>query len=222
MNGMSKIMPSQPLFVMLYGYPGAGKTYFSRQFTQKVLAAHLEGDRIRSELFENPSYSKQENSIVEHLMNYMAGEFLSAGVSVVYDTNALRVSQRRILRDMAKSVNAVPLVVWFQMDPETAYFRNKNRDASKPDDRYAPVYDSAQFQTLLTYMQNPEPVEEYAVVSGRHIFQTQLSAVMKKLYDLGAIRPQEVANGLAKPGLVNLVPQPPPKTPGSKRNIVLR
>ena len=56
---------------MLYGFPGAGKTYFARQFCENVQAAHLQSDRIRSELFEEPRYDKRENEIVSQLMNYM-------------------------------------------------------------------------------------------------------------------------------------------------------
>ena len=220
---MGKVIPSQPLFIMLYGYPGAKKTYVSRQLCEHLLAAHLEGDRIRSELFDNPAYTKQENNIVDHLMNYMAGEFLAAGVSVVYDTNAMRVAQRRALRDMARAAGAIPLIVWFQMDPETAFMRNKARDPKKMDDRYAPIYDTAQFQTMMNYMQNPEPIDDYVVVSGRHIFPTQLSAIMKKLYAMKAIKTQDSTQGLAKPGLVNLIPNPPGQRPtGGRRNIVLR
>src|SRR3982751_3793271 len=98
---MAKIYPSKPFLLLFYGYPGAGKTYFARQFCDNVQAAHLQSDRIRGELFQEPRYDKQENDIVAQLMDYMTEEFLSAGLSVIYDVNAMRASQRRALRDMA-------------------------------------------------------------------------------------------------------------------------
>src|SRR5579871_1226190 len=98
---MTKLVPNKPFFLMLYGYPGSGKTYFARQFCEAVQAAHLQSDRIRGELFEKPRYDKQENAITTQLIDYMSEEFLAAGLSVVYDTNAMRVGQRQALRDLA-------------------------------------------------------------------------------------------------------------------------
>src|SRR4051812_17679765 len=109
---MAKILPSKPVLITLYGYPGSGKTYFSRQFCEHIQAAHLEQDRIRFELFEEPRFTKQENFVVGKLMDFMAGEFLAAGVSVVYDMNAMRISQRLNLRELANRNKAKSLVIW--------------------------------------------------------------------------------------------------------------
>lgn len=80
---MSKVSPTKPILVMLYGYPGAGKTHFARELSATMGAAHVHGDRIRGELFEEPRYDQQENEIVKHLMLYMTEEFLGAGLSVI-------------------------------------------------------------------------------------------------------------------------------------------
>src|ERR1700754_2274921 len=113
---MVKLIPLKPLFVMLYGFPGSGKTFFARQICEQIAATHVQSDRIRAELFETPNYSKQENHVVMSLMNYMTGEFLNAGVSVVYDANAMRTTQRRTLRNMAIKAGAEIITVWFQID----------------------------------------------------------------------------------------------------------
>jgi predicted kinase len=101
---MSKVTSTKPIFVMMYGYPGAGKTHFARQLSETLNAAHVHGDRIRGELFTEPRYDKQENELVNHLMLYMTEEFLNAGVSVVFDANASRLTQRRELRICAGKV----------------------------------------------------------------------------------------------------------------------
>src|SRR5207245_7650742 len=98
---MAKIQPQKPFLLLFYGFPGAGKTYFARQFTENVQAAHLQADRIRMELFEQPRFDAQENNVVNQLMNYMAEEFLAAGVSVAFDLNAMRAKQRPELRNRA-------------------------------------------------------------------------------------------------------------------------
>lgn len=219
---MAKIIPAKPFLLMLYGFPGAGKTYFARQLCDNVQAAHLQADRIRSELFENPSNDKRENEIVTQLMNYMAEEFLNAGVSVVYDVNAMRARQRHDLRALARRGGAKPLVVWFQMDQDTAFARNVKRDRRRADDKYATKWDRTSFESVIAGMQNPTSVDDYVVVSGKHLYNTQQSAVMRKMLDLGILSSDDASSRTIKPGLVNLIPKGPGRVDMSRRNISVR
>ncbi|MDZ7744965.1 MAG: ATP-binding protein [Candidatus Saccharibacteria bacterium] len=209
--------------ILLYGFPGSGKTFFARQFCDDFKAAHVQDDRIRNELFENPRYDKQENQVVNHLMTYMAEEFLEAGVSVVFDTNAMRVSQRRKLRELARKSKARCMLIWSQIDTETAFTRTTKRDRRKSDDKYAQEIDRAKFDAISQNMQNPEPTEDYVVISGKHTFKTQRHMVAKKMYDIGLISPDLRDANAVKPGMVNLVP---PRSAGrvdsSRRNISIR
>jgi len=221
---MAKIAPTQTLLILLYGFPGSGKTYFARQLCERLQAAHLQADRIRGELFEKPRYDKQENEVIAQLMNYMTGEFLSAGVSVVYDVNAMRTAQRQALRNVAHHTHAVPLLIWFQTDPDSAYARSARRDRRRADDKYAALYDRKTFDQLIAHMQNPGTAEDYIVVSGKHTFPTQYNALMRKLRDAGLIS-AETATPLVKPGLVNLVPRASlqrGRVDISRRNISIR
>ena len=219
---MAKTAPIKPFLLLLYGYPGAGKTYFARQITEDIQAAHLQADRIRGELFDQPRYDKQENDIVAQLMDYMTEEFLAAGVSVIYDANAMRSKQRHALRDLARKHRAQPLLVWFQMDQDTAYVRNIKRDRRRADDKYAAHWDRTSFESLLGNMQNPTPAEDYVVVSGKHLYGMQRSAVVNKLRDLGVLSLDDTASHVVKPGLVNLVPQGPGRVDMTRRNISIR
>ncbi len=220
---MAKIVPTKPLLVLLYGFPGSGKTFFARQLCELITAVHVQGDRVRSELFESPSYSKQESHVVTSLMNYMASEFLSAGVSVIYDTNALRVSQRRALRNMATKAGVETVLVWLQIDPESAYARAAKRDRRKIDDRYAQQLDKTTFETQTAGMQNPDPTERYQVVSGKHVFGTQKNAILRHLLDRKLITLDPNAQHISKPGLVNLIPNPSAgRVDLSRRNISIR
>lgn len=207
------------MLFMLYGYPGVGKTYFARQLADDIGGAHIQGDRIRFELFEEPRYDRQENELIMHLMNYMAEEFLKAGIPVVYDTNAMRLSQRRTLRDLARKVKCQSLIVWLQVDLESAFARSSNRDHRKTDDKYAQEMSEEMFQKFTGYMQNPNPTEEYLVISGKHTYQTQRGALLKKLYSLSAITTNTISSGVVKPGLVNLVPG---RVDQNRRNVLIR
>jgi len=203
---MEKIVPEKPVLILLYGFPGSGKTYFSRQFCEEVQAAHLEEDRLRYELFERPTYSKQENYAVSRIMDYMTSEFLKMGIAVVLDMNAMRIGQRRALRETARLNKVDTLIVWFQVDADTAFVRNLKRDRRKLDDRFATAYDVEQFKELASHMQQPESTEDFIVVSGKHTYLSQRSNVFKRLSDMRALSHSDAVPKMVRPDLVNLVP----------------
>jgi predicted kinase len=208
---------------MLYGYPGAGKSYFARQLSERLQAAHVQDGRIRNELFEQPRYDRQENEAITHLMDYMAEQFLGAGVSVIYDTNAMRSSQRRALREAARKAHVEPMIIWVQIDVESAFSRVAGRDRRKTDDKYAMPLDRTTFDKLTGNMQNPSRDENYIVISGKHSFKTQLNSIIKRLREIGAIASDNNNGKVIKPGLVNLIPNPAAgRVDLSRRNIVIR
>lgn len=220
---MAKITPVKPLLVQLYGFPGSGKTYFARQLCEHLQAAHVQGDRIRYELFAEPKYDKTENDVITQLMDYMTQEFLSAGISVVYDTNALRASQRHALREVARKAHAQPLLIWLQVDTESAYLRTTQRDRRRSDDKYAAQVDRPTFDGLVGHMQNPQTTEDYIVISGKHVFKTQYSAVLKRLHELNLVSSDEAVSQVVKPGMVNLIPNPAAgRVDMTRRNIMVR
>lgn len=204
---MPKIVLAKPTIICLYGYPGSGKTYVARNLAEEIQLAHVSSDRIRSELFQQPRYDPQENAIVTHLMDYMSEEFLSSGVSIVYDTNALRISQRRRLRELAKKHRAEYLLIWLQVDLETAFMRTQERDRRTADDKYSEPQTKSTFDRQASGMQNPEG-EDYLVISGKHHFATQKNSVINRLYQMGLIGSEQVQHTVAKPELVNLIPNP--------------
>lgn len=219
---MGKTYPTKPFLLILYGFPGSGKTYFARQLTEVVQAAHLQSDRVRAELFEEPRHDKQENDIVNQIMDYMTEEFLTAGLSVIYDANTMRVGQRNALRELARRCHAVPLMVWFQLNAEGSYARNIKRDRRRADDKYAIGWDKDTFRKIMEHMQNPDPKEDYVVLSGKHLFGTQQSGVMNKLRELGVFTSDTVTPHVVKPGLVNLVPNQAGRVDMSRRNVIIR
>jgi predicted kinase len=204
---MSKIIPSKPTIICLYGFPGSGKSYVARNLADEIQLAHVSSDRIRSELFQSPRYDPQENAIVTHLMDYMSEEFLGSGVSIVYDTNALRIAQRRKLREVAKKHHAAYLLIWLQVDIDTAFIRTQDRDRRTADDKYAEPQTKNTFDRQVAGMQNPEG-EDYLVISGKHTFDTQKNAVINRLYQMGLIGSDTIQHTITKPGLINLIPNP--------------
>lgn len=218
---MPKIILSKPALICLYGYPGSGKTYVARNLANEIQLAQVSADRIRNELFQTPRYDAQENAIVTHLMDYMSEEFLSAGVSMVYDTNALRAVQRRRLRELARKHKAAYLLIWIQVDLDTAFARTQDRDRRTADDKYAEPQTRSTYERQLSGMQNPQG-EDYLVISGKHTFSTQKNLIINRLYQLGLLGSDTLQHSVAKPGLINLVPNPTGgRVDFTRRNITI-
>ena len=215
-----KTQLSKPILITLYGFPGSGKTQFARKLSESIQIAYLSVDRIRNELFEKPRYDKAENAVVEHLMLYMAEEFLAAGVSVIYDANAFRKLHRRRLRELATKTHAKQLIVWLQIDADTAFTRLGKRDKRKVDDKYSRVYTRQEFDTFVSKMQHPGEDENYIVLSGKHSFAMQRNSLLKKFFDLGLMSAETVNARVVKPGLVNLIPAH--RANLARRNISIR
>jgi hypothetical protein len=134
----------------------------------------------------------------------------------------MRARQRHDLRALARRGGAKPLLVWFQMDQDTAFTRNVKRDRRRADDKYATKWDRTSFESVIGGMQNPTPADDYAVVSGKHLFSTQQSAVVRKLRDLGVLSSDDAGSRTIKPGLVNLIPKGPGRVDMTRRNISVR
>jgi predicted kinase len=215
-----KIQPAKPFVVFLYGFPGSGKTAFARQLAQEINMAHVQQDRLSMELYGE--ISDKTDGAARNATDYMTREFLRAGVSVIYDANVPRLAERRLLRDTVRKAKATPVMIWLQIDPESAFLRTQKRDRRKIDDHYAKDYTPENYEIALKRMQNPDN-EEYIVISGKHTYQTQRSAVFKRLYELGVLTPSHISQNIPKPELVNLVPQiPSARTDITRRNINIR
>lgn len=217
---VAKVRTNKPLLILLYGFPGAGKTNFASHMTDVLDCAHVHGDRIRHELFEEPRYDEQEEEIIKQLMDYMTEEFLKAGISVIYDASMSRKSDRHIMRELARKKGAKTLLVWFQIDPDTAYGRLRRRDRRKTEDKYAIDYTESEFRHAASKMQHPMPTEDYVVVSGKHTFASQKSSLFKKFLEMGLVSSDTARVNVAKPGMVNLIPNTQAgRVDMSRRNI---
>ena len=215
-----KVRTNKPLLILLYGFPGSGKTNFASQMTNVLDCAHVHGDRIRHELFEQPRYDEEEEAIVKQLMDYMTEEFLKAGISVIYDASMSRKADRHEMRELARKKQAKTLLVWFQIDPDAAYGRLRRRDRRKTEDKYALDYTESEFRHAASRMQHPLPTEDFVVVSGKHTFPSQKSSVFKKFMEMGLISNETARLNVAKPGMVNLIPNTQAgRVDMSRRNI---
>ncbi len=221
---MKKLYLRQPVLIYLFGMPGSGKSFLSRQLAEEYNLAHVSSDHLRDTLFDNPRYDKAENQIVTNLMDLMTDQFLNAGIGVIYDISANRLAQRRAMRDYARKHKVKDLMIWLQIDPETAWSRSTNRDKRKMDDKYNEPINEQQFKQSVQQMQAPIN-EDNLVISGKHLFTSQKAAIQKRFMSMGLITPEDLGQKIGKPELVNLVSKAQisgGRVNLSRRNIIIR
>ncbi len=202
--GMQKPKLSRPVLFLFYGLPGSGKTFFSRQVAQLFNIPHISSDRVRYELFENPTFSREEQTVVSNMMNMMVEEFFKVGMSAIYDVSLNRATDRRTMREIARSMGATPLLIWLQAEPETCFARARVRDRKKPDDVYSTEMTQELFGAIMNSMQAPQG-EDPLVISAKHLFNSQRDTLLRKLKEMGLLIEGEGTPQIAKPALVNLV-----------------
>lgn len=171
----------KPIMFATLGYPGSGKTFFSRRFSKDFGLFHLNSDWLRSEIFPNPKYTVQENATVFRIMDFIAEELLRCGISVIYDANSTREVFRKRLRQMAKRQKANYLLLWFKTPVETALKRIKKRGMLKSE--LAKRYHKAIDDSVLFQIKNEEeePRKEPCVILKAESYQKQKGAVIKFL-----------------------------------------
>lgn len=212
----------EPVLFILLGLPGSGKTYLARQLSSKLGATHIELEKIRHAIFDNPQYTTDENSVVKHVAFMMAEEFLKAKLPVIYDTSTNRRVERRELRDFARHFEAKPLLIWQQIDPSTGYARVSRRDSRKLDDRFGRVLDNKTFMNFNDDLQTPLH-EDYIIVSGKHSFQGQYNSITRYLVETGLVAPDsKIAKSVPNPGLVNLVSGSRGRVDYNRRNVNIK
>ena len=95
-------------------------------------------------------------------------------------------------------------MVWIQIDADSAYARSISRDKRKADDKFSNNLTKPQFELFMKVMQNPVQ-ENYIVVSGKHVFNSQKNTIVRRLIEAGLIAMNDATAPIAKPGMVNLV-----------------
>ncbi len=180
------ILAKQTLFIAV-GIPGSGKSYLARQLADSMKLMRISEDRIRLELFETPQYSKDENAIVNNLLMYFLDETLQSGQSVIIDGEFGLRKTRRKFHELATASGAASILIWTQTDVETAYRRATNRDKRRPDDRYTPELNEADFDKFVARFKPPTN-EKALVVSGKHLFKAQQANILRKLHQLKLLK----------------------------------
>lgn len=122
---------SRPVFIVIVGLPGTGKTFFVKRLTEHLPYIVLESDAIRKKLYPRPNYSPRESAALFRAIHYLIGELLQKGVSVILDATNLSEKNRRPLYRIAEGANARLILVRVEA-PEAVVRQRLNARSQRP------------------------------------------------------------------------------------------
>ncbi|HEV2412293.1 MAG TPA: ATP-binding protein [Candidatus Saccharimonadales bacterium] len=174
----------QPILYILIGLPGAGKSWFAKQFAETHQLARVSEDAIRYAIASDQQPVEAESEEVDRLAHLMSEELLRTGRSFIYDANSSRRSKRTELIQSARKAGYQTLTVWVQTDADTSLAR-AGRRVHTPESSM-PVLDEETFNQLAKRLTPPtsQNSEPYVVISGKHTYSTQAHALHTRILRL--------------------------------------
>lgn len=176
---MKSLSLTTPHVIFVIGLPGAGKTYFAEKFSSTFGAPFVEADRLRSAVSYEPSYTPEEQTVVDTLVEIQMKELFKTKKTFIVEASTEAKVDRLELVKTARTQDYQPMFVWVQTDPDTSRARatragraNKNKLLVLPESRYV---------QLTKRFTPPMLNENTVVISGRHTYASQVKAVLKRL-----------------------------------------
>ena len=217
---MVKVKLKQPVFFILMGMPGSGKTYLARQLSKTFSAAHVSAEQIRSELLEKPSFSPEEEEAVKNMMFLMSEQFLANNLATVFDSSASTKAARKQLAQFGRGLKAKPMIIWQQIDRTSAWSRCQERQQQPTDDdTHHTAIDREVFDRFVSLIEEPTR-EEVIVVSGKHSGSGQLQTILRRLLEMQLLTASQLSDKVVpKPGMINLISANRGRVDYNRRNI---
>lgn len=178
---------NRPLLILFFGSPGSGKSYFAEQLAERIHGVRLNGDSMKVALFGSYEAIRAEGRIQESnqrgysALNYVTGQILQAGHTVVFDANNNKRSSRDALRQIANQHGGVVVVVCVNTPAEIARERALHRESSadKPSFTESEYHETLARQKAATVELGDD--ENYIDVDGTKSFDSQYEVIVEKL-----------------------------------------
>lgn len=166
----------KPTLYLMMGYPGSGKTTIAEIIAGLTGAVHLASDKIRLEMFPEPTFNEQEHAALYKEIDRRTARLLSERKSVIYDANLNRQIHRQEKYHICEKTNSAPILVWVKTPREVA------KERATRDDRahLIPSSESAEgmFERISGVIEEPGSNERPVIIEGINVTE---SVVRQKL-----------------------------------------
>ena len=116
-----------PVFIVVSGLPGTGKSYLSCKLAERLPFVVMESDALRKALFPETTYSPEESSRLFRACYYLIERLLKLGVPVIMDATNLSEQYRERLYNIADRQEVRLIMVRVEAPPEVVRERLKAR-----------------------------------------------------------------------------------------------
>ena len=189
---------TQPLFILVVGVPGSGRSFFARQFADSYKFFYVDTGRYESSLLSLSDSNSDIVPVAAQITEAVLDQAVRSFKHIILEGPYYSVKEREEVLSLAQKAGFGTLIVWVQTDLETAEYRALNKDRRRIDDKYSLSLSELEFKTAVKAFQNPNPSKEnVVVVSGKHDFKSQGVIVLKKIagmYVNGATNSQEAVS----------------------------
>jgi predicted kinase len=127
--GQLPVPVTRPVFIIVSGLPGTGKTFLCRKLAERLPVVVLESDFLRKLIFPSPSYNATENSRLFRAIHSLIWGLLKKGISLILDATNLSERYREQLYCMADRLNTKLILVRVVSPAEVVRERLKVRAA---------------------------------------------------------------------------------------------
>lgn len=118
---------ANPVFVIVSGLPGTGKSHFSRKLAAQLPSVILESDILRKRLYPSPTYSAQESHRLFNACHRLIEELLDSGITVILDATNLVEQHRERLYHISQRLEAKLIIVRVEAPREVILQRLQGR-----------------------------------------------------------------------------------------------
>jgi len=177
---MKSLSLSRPLVIFVIGLPGAGKSFFARQFAETFNAPIVSHDYLRFQMFPEPAFSEDEEGLIAQIAGNEFSELLKTQRSIILDGGNNRYEDRQALMLLAKKKGYGALVVWVQTDERSARLRATKRNPKREGDVLNASMTDQAFDSAKASFMPPGKGEDFIVISGKHTHSTQAKVVLRR------------------------------------------